>query len=61
MASIDNFLNTAIPFVLLFAGIVFIWYKFNEPFKKFFEWITGFFAGGAEKTIQASKEIVYDI
>lgn len=58
---ISKFLDTAIPIILLIVAIVFVWYKFHEPFKKFFEWISSMFKSGGEKTVQISREIVYDM
>lgn len=44
--------------------VVFIWWKFSEPLKKFGELIKGAFSSGKDRTVQtyqSSKEIVYDI
>ena len=61
---LDSFLNVAIPIILLIIAIIFVWWKFSEPLKKFGNLIVGLFASGKDKTaqtFQSSKEIVYDI
>lgn len=67
-SDLNSFINFIIPIILIIIAIVFIWWKFSEPLKKFWELIKGLFSGiassGKEKTfhaIQTSKEIVYDI
>jgi hypothetical protein len=60
----NNFLNFAVPFLIIVSFILFMWYKFREPLGKFYEWMKGMFSSGAEKTqntIVKSREIVYDI
>ena len=50
--------------ILITVAIVFIWWKFSEPLKKFWELLGGAFSSGKEKsvqTFQTGKEIVYDI
>lgn len=61
LSSIINFL---VPVILIIVAVVFIWWKFSDPLKKFWELVRGAFASGKDKTVQtyqASKEIVYDI
>jgi len=60
MATID----TLVLVILAIIAIIFIWWKFSEPLKKFGELIKGAFSSGKERTVQtyqSSKEIVYDI
>lgn len=35
----SNFIDTAIPYILLLIVIFFIWSKFRKHIKKLFEWI----------------------
>jgi hypothetical protein len=62
--SLSSFINTAIPFILIIIAVVFIWWKFSEPLKKFAELIRGLFVSGKNKTFDAARsprDIVYDI
>jgi len=61
---LDSIVNTLIPIILIIIAVVFVWWKFSEPLKKFGQLISGMFASSKEKTVQtyqSSKEIVYDI
>jgi hypothetical protein len=61
---LDSFINFSIPIILVIIAVVFVWWKFSEPLKKFAELIRGMFASSKEKTFQTyqtTKEIVYDI
>lgn len=61
---LSSILNTLIPILLIIIPIIFIWWKFSEPLKKFWDLIAGAFSSGKEKTYQTytnSKEIIYDI
>lgn len=59
-----DFINTVIPIGILLVIALLMWYKLREPLSKFGEWISGMMSSGKEKTVQtvqATKEIVYDI
>lgn len=61
---LDSILNFLIPVILITVPVIFIWWKFSEPLKKFGYLIKSMFASGTNKTfqtVQSSKEIVYDI
>lgn len=62
--SLDSFINFIIPVILIIIAVVFIWWKFSEPLRKFSELIKGLFSSGKDKTFQvhqSAKEIIYDI
>lgn len=58
----DQFINAAVPFILVAVAIGWVWWKFHEPLTWFFEWVKGLFSGGREKvrtSMDGSYEIVY--
>ena len=68
MADLNQAINTAVPWILIAVVIGWIWTKFGEPLKSFFNWISTniqslFGAGvdGAGRAYQsvATHEIVY--
>jgi len=61
---LNSIINFLVPIILIIIAVVFIWWKFSDPLKKFAELIRGVFSSGKDRTVQAyqsSKEIVYDI
>ena len=62
--SLDKFINFIIPIILILIVIIFIWWKFSEPLKKFGGLIAGMFHTSKDRTfekIQGTKDIIYDI
>jgi len=61
---LDSAINFLVPIILIIIAVVFVWWKFSEPLKKFGNLISGLFSSGknrAAETYQSSKEIIYDI
>ena len=57
----ESFLNSAIPFVLVFLGLALIWWKAHVPLTALFNWLVSLTKGSPDKIVNMSKEIVYDI
>jgi len=61
MASLDSFLNSAIPIgiIIFFVGMIYL--KLKEPINAFFEWFKGLFSSATDNmsTINLPTEIVY--
>jgi len=64
--NLDQFLNTAIPILLITIAVGWVWFKFKEPLGAFFSWIgdlfSGIFSDGKDKvktSVDGSYEIVY--
>jgi hypothetical protein len=63
MASLDSFLNTAIPIgiIVFFCGM--IYWKLKEPLDSLFKWLKDLFSSASDKvsstTINLPTEIVY--
>jgi hypothetical protein len=61
---LNSIINFLVPVILIIVAVVFVWWKFSEPLKKFGALIAGLFVSSKNKTFQAvhsTKEIVYDI
>jgi hypothetical protein len=63
-SQLDSVINFLVPIILIIIAVVFVWWKFSEPLKKFGRLIAGLFSSGKDRaadTYQSSKEIIYDI
>lgn len=62
---LDKFMNIAIPIILLIGAGAFIYSKFGEQLKTFFEWLKGVFGNSQDKfsnmrnSIPTKKDLVY--
>jgi hypothetical protein len=61
MASLDTFLNTAIPIGIVLFFIALMYTKLKEPIDQLFSWIRGLFSGASERIpeVNLPTEIVY--
>ena len=61
---LNDFINIAIPIILIIIAVGWVWIKFGEPLKKLGGLIIGLFSSSKNRAVQSyqsSKEIVYDI
>jgi len=59
-----DFLNTVVPIILILIGIVWAWSVFQEPIKRFYEWIKGLMGSANARErfqapVNAVKEFTY--
>lgn len=54
-------LDTIVPIILIFIGVVFVWSKFGEPIKNFIDWIKSKFSSGRDRfqPVKMAKELTY--
>lgn len=62
MATLDSFLNAAIPIgiIVFFVGLIYV--KLKEPINQFFAWFRGLFVSTTDNisSINLPTEIVYN-